>query len=59
MLSGRRKKDYADASAANALASQAAVYEGDDEAAAIAAAGEPLAETDETEEADEAASVAA
>jgi single-strand DNA-binding protein len=41
MLSGRRKKDYADASAANALAAQAAAY-GDGEATA-AEAGEPLA----------------
>jgi hypothetical protein len=44
---------------ANALASQASAYEGDDEAGAIAAAGEPLAADDEAEEADEAASVAA
>ena len=40
MLSGRRKKDYADASAANALAAQAAGYVDSDEAA-IAAAAEP------------------
>jgi single-strand DNA-binding protein len=50
MLSGRRKKDYADASAANALAQQAAGH-GDDgvdaeEAAAIAAAAEPLTDDD-------------
>ena len=52
MLSGRKKKDYAAESAANGLAAQAAAYgdedEGDDgEAAAIAAAGEPLTEADE------------
>jgi single-strand DNA-binding protein len=41
MLSGRRKKDYADASAANALAAQAGGYV-DEEGAAIAAAAEPL-----------------
>ena len=52
MLSGRRKKDYADASAANALATQAAVY-GEDEAAS-AAASEPLVASDEAEEDDEA-----
>ena len=46
MLSGRRKKDYADASAANALAAQAAGYV-DPEEAAIAAAGEP--EVDDAE----------
>jgi hypothetical protein len=45
MLSGRRKKDYADASAANALAAQAAAY-GDGEAT-TAEAGEPLAADDE------------
>ena len=63
MLSGRRKKDYADASAANALAAQASDYgEADDaaetDAAAIAAAGEPLTETAETAD-DEAETVAA
>jgi single-strand DNA-binding protein len=52
MLSGRRKKDYAAESAANGLAAQAAAYgEADDaddgEVAAIAAAAEPLAESDE------------
>ena len=57
MLSGRRMKDYADASAANALETQAAAY-GDDEEAAVAAAGEPLA-ADEATEADEADTVAA
>ena len=64
MLSGRRKKDYADASAANALAAQAAGYgDGatDDESAAIAAASEPL--TDDAavaaEEEEEAETVAA
>ena len=57
MLSGRRKKDYAAESAANALESQAAAY-GDDEEAAVAAAGEPLT-ADATEEADEAETVAA
>jgi hypothetical protein len=52
MLSGRRKKDYAAESAANGLAAQAAAY-GDDgdaddgEAAAIAAAAEPLTEANE------------
>jgi single-strand DNA-binding protein len=52
MLSGRRKKDYADASAANALAAQAAGYVDPDEAA-IAAAGEPLVDDSEvTGEAD-------
>jgi single-strand DNA-binding protein len=56
MLSGRRKKDYAAESAANALATQAAAY-GDadadavDEDAALAAAGEPLT-ADESEEAE-------
>jgi single-strand DNA-binding protein len=67
MLSGRRKKDYADASAANALAQQAAGYaEGDvdaEEAAAIAAAAEPLTEDSEAaalaEDEDEAETVAA
>ncbi|HEX5013986.1 MAG TPA: single-stranded DNA-binding protein [Candidatus Limnocylindrales bacterium] len=58
MLSGRRKKDYADASAANALAAQAAGYEDSDaDDAAIAAAAEPLAEDAdadaETEDAEE------
>lgn len=53
MLSGRRKKDYADASAANALAAQAAGYSSDgtdgrDDEAAIAAAAEPATD-DETE----------
>src|SRR5262245_66620719 len=43
MLIGRRKKDYADASAANALATQAADY-ADSAHAAIAAAAEPLAD---------------
>jgi single stranded DNA-binding protein len=54
MLSGRRKKDYAAESAANGLAAQATAYgdgdgdEADDgEAAAIAAAAEPLTEADE------------
>jgi single-strand DNA-binding protein len=60
MLSGRRKKDYAAESAANGLAAQAAAYgevaaaDGDDdededalEAAAIAAAGEPIPEGEE------------
>jgi single-strand DNA-binding protein len=56
MLSGRRKKDYADASAANALAVQASAY-GDDDEAAVAAAAEPLTETAEpAEEAPEEAS---
>jgi single-strand DNA-binding protein len=63
MLSGRRKKDYADASAANALAAQAAGYgsEASDEDAAIAAAAEPEADEDDSEtEADtEAETVAA
>jgi single-strand DNA-binding protein len=67
MLSGRRKKDYADASAANALAQQAAGYaEGDvdaEEAAAIAAAAEPLTEDSDAaavvEDEDEAETVAA
>jgi single-strand DNA-binding protein len=50
MLSGRRKKDYADASAANALAAQAAGYEDSDaDDAAIAAAAEPLADDAEVE----------
>ena len=59
MLSGRRKKDYADASAANALAAQAAGYDGEasDDEAAIAAAAEP--ETDESETEAEAETVAA
>ena len=48
MLSGRRKKDYADASAANALAAHASGYV-DDDAAAIAAAGEPLVDDSELE----------
>jgi len=55
MLSGRRKKDYAAESAANGLAAQAVAYgesepgeaDADDEAAAIAAAAEPLTEADE------------
>jgi single-strand DNA-binding protein len=48
MLSGRRKKDYADASAANALAAQAAGYsDSDADDAAIAAAAEPLADDSE------------
>jgi len=46
MLSGRRKKDYADASAANALAAQAAGYT-DADAEAGAAAAEP--EVDDAE----------
>jgi single-strand DNA-binding protein len=46
MLSGRRKKDYADASAANALAAQASGYV-DPEEAAIAAAAEPQVEESE------------
>ena len=58
MLSGRRKKDYADASAANALAAQAAGYDDSDaDDAAIAAAAEPLADDSEVsveaEESDE------
>src|SRR5258705_1646440 len=54
MLSGRRKKDYAAESAANGIEAQAATYGEDDgeaddgEAAAIAAAAEPLTEADET-----------
>ena len=57
MLSGRRKKDYAAESAANALASQAAAYgDADDEEAAVAAAGEPVT-ADESE--DEGETVAA
>ncbi len=66
MLSGRRKKDYADASAANALAQQAAGYNDTgvdaEEAAAIAAAAEPLTDDvdrSEAEEEDEAETVAA
>ncbi len=66
MLSGRRKKDYADASAANALAQQAAGFNDTgvdaEEAAAIAAAAEPLtddADPSEAEEEDEAETVAA
>jgi single-strand DNA-binding protein len=58
MLSGRRKKDYAAESAANGMVAQAAAYgdaetgdggegEADDEAAAIAAAAEPITEADE------------
>ncbi|HLO35484.1 MAG TPA: single-stranded DNA-binding protein [Candidatus Deferrimicrobium sp.] len=52
MLSGRRKKDYAAEAAANGLAAQAAAYGDEDgaddgEAAAIAAAAEPLTEADE------------
>ena len=50
MLSGRRKKDYAAESAANGLAAQAAAYGEDadeDEATAIAAAAEPIAEGEE------------
>ena len=59
MLSGRRKKDYAAESAANALASQAAAYGvGDDEDAAVAAAGEPVT-ADEADESEEAETVAA
>jgi hypothetical protein len=63
MLSGRRKKDYADASAANALSAQAAGYV-DDEGAAIAAAAEPLVdeaevETEAESEAEEGETVAA
>ena len=50
MLSGRRKKDYADASAANALAAQAAGYsDSDADDAAIAAAAEPLTDDAEVE----------
>jgi single-strand DNA-binding protein len=53
MLSGRRKKDYAAESAANGLAAQAVAYgeavEEDDEAAAIAAAAEPIPEGEESE----------
>src|SRR6187397_565489 len=50
MLSDRRKKDYADASAANALAAQAAGYDDSDaDDAAIAAAAEPLADDAEVE----------
>ncbi len=66
MLSGRRKKGYADASAANALAQQAAGFNDTgvdaEEAAAIAAAAEPLtddADPSEAEEEDEAETVAA
>ena len=62
MLSGRRKKDYADASAANALAAQAAGYgsdggeaDADGDAAAIAAAAEPVTD----DEADEGAETVA
>ena len=48
MLSGRRKKDYADASAANALAAQAVGYsDSDADDAAIAAAAEPLVDDSE------------
>ena len=49
MLSGRRKKDYAAESAANGLEAQAATYEDQDgaEDAAIAAAAEPLTESEE------------
>jgi single-strand DNA-binding protein len=60
MLSGRRKKDYAAESAANALATQAAQYgDGDGDGDGTAAASEPLAasdevEGDETEEAEQA-----
>jgi len=62
MLSGRRKKDYAAESAANALEAQASAYGEDD--AAIAAAGEPLAaeeaeDADGAEEADDTETVAA
>jgi hypothetical protein len=60
MLSGRRKKDYAAESAANALEAQAASY-GEGEDAAVAAAGEPLVASDEAEaeEDEEAETVAA
>ena len=58
MLSGRRKKDYADASAANALAAQATEYGEPGEDAAIAAAAEPLTESAENAD-DEAETVAA
>ena len=61
MLSGRRKKDYADASAANALSAQAAGYV-DEEGAAIAAAAEPQVDDSEVEteaEAEEGENVAA
>ncbi|MFL5725594.1 MAG: single-stranded DNA-binding protein [Chloroflexota bacterium] len=59
MLSGRRKKDYADASAANALAAQANGYV-DSEDAAIAAAAEPEVDDSElTAEAEEDAETVA
>ena len=62
MLSGRRKKDYADASAANALAAQAAGYVDGDEAASAAAAEPEVADAELETEADadeEAETVAA
>src|SRR5436190_7525099 len=52
MLSGRRKKDYAAENAANGLAAQAAAYGDevdDEEAAAIAAASEPIPDGEEPE----------
>ena len=58
MVSGRRKTDYADASAANALAAQATEYGEPAEDAAIAAAAEPLTESAENTD-DEAETVAA
>ena len=62
MLSGRRKKDYADASAANALAAQAAGYVDGDEAASAAAAEPEVDDAELETEADadeEAETVAA
>ena len=61
MLSGRRKKDYADASAANALAAQAAGYVDGDEAASAAAAEPEVddAELETEEEEEEGETVAA
>jgi len=61
MLSGRRKKDYADASAANALAAQAAGYVDADEAASAAAAEPEVDESELTteEEAEEEAEIVA
>jgi single-strand DNA-binding protein len=58
MLSGRRKKDYEAESAANALEAQASAY-GEETDAAIAAAAEPLAESDETTDDEEADTAAA
>jgi single-strand DNA-binding protein len=53
MLSGRRKKDYADASAANALAAQASGYVDPEEAASAAAAEPEVDESELTTEAEE------